>query len=74
MKDFVRYYDTWRAEDGTSSFHKPTPQGAPLYWYNLGDWAPAFGLPQDELVHTFFYWLCADITSKAAKVLARPEA
>lgn len=69
MKDFVRYYDTWRAEDGTSSFHKPTPQGAPLYWYNLGDWAPAFGLPQDELVHTFFYWLCADITSKAAKVL-----
>ncbi len=69
MKAFVRYYDTWRIEDGTSSFHKPTPQGAPLYWYNLGDWAPAFGLPKDELVHTFFYWLCADITAKTAKVL-----
>ena len=73
MKDFMRYYDTWRIEDGTSSFHKPTPQGAPLYWYNLGDWAPAFGLPQDELVHTFFYWLCADITAKTAKVLGHED-
>ena len=69
MKAFMRFYDTWRTEDGTSSFHKPTPFGTPLYWYNLGDWAPAFGLPKDELVHTFFYWLCADITAKTAKVL-----
>ena len=69
MKDFVAYYDTWTIEDGTTAFHMTTPSGAQFYWYNLGDWSPAYQLPKDELVHTFFHWYCADITSKVCKVL-----
>lgn len=69
MKDFVAYYDTWTIEDGTTAFHKATPAGDQFYWYNLGDWSPAYELPKDELVHTFFHWLCADLTSKTCKVL-----
>jgi alpha-L-rhamnosidase len=41
-------------------------------WYkylNLGEWVAPYELPSDELVHTYFLWYCADITSKAAAVL-----
>jgi len=69
MKDYLRYYDTWKLEDGTASVHKTTPAGEPFYWYNLGDWAPAFQNPQDELVHTFYYWYCSYLTAKTAEVL-----
>ena len=41
----------------------------PNYWFNLGDWCPPYGLPKDDLVHTFYLWQCADFTARAAHVL-----
>ena len=41
----------------------------PNKWLNLGDWAPAYKLPPDDLVHTFSLWRCSDFTSKTAHVL-----
>jgi alpha-L-rhamnosidase len=43
--------------------------GEPCYWLNLGDWVPPYGMPSDEIVHTFYLWLCANNTANAAKVL-----
>ena len=70
MKEQVRYMLTWLTPDGIM-FQKKTNVNstAPNYWFNLGDWCPPYGLPKDELVHTFYLWLCADYTAKAAKVL-----
>ena len=41
----------------------------PVYWMNLGDWCPPGKLPSDTLVHTFYYWRCADIAARTARVL-----
>lgn len=61
---------TWRTEDGTMLCKAQTLQTpAGDEWLQLGDWAPAYGLPSQELVHTFFLWLCADYTSRAAHAL-----
>jgi len=70
MKEQVRYMLTWLTKDGTM-FAKKTNVGSKdsNYWLNLGDWSPAFKLPSDELVHTFFLWRCADFTARAAKAL-----
>jgi alpha-L-rhamnosidase len=74
MKEKVRYMLTWLTKDGTmwmqkTNFHSDEPN----YWLNLGDWAPAFRIPAEELVHTFYLWRCADFTAKAANVLNRPD-
>ena len=62
----------WRTPEGTmlcQAHSLMTPNGDE--WLQLGDWAPAFGLPRQEVVHTFFLWQCADYTSRAARVLGR---
>jgi alpha-L-rhamnosidase len=70
MKEQVRYMLTWLTKDGTMYAQKTNIDSKePNYWLNLGDWSPAFKLPSDELVHTFFLWHCADFTAKAAKAL-----
>ena len=70
MKEQMRYMLTWLTPDGTmwekkTSLNTTTPN----YWLNLGDWAPPFGLPSEELVHTFYLWQCATVTAKAARAL-----
>ena len=42
-------------------------------WLRLGEWVAPFGLPANHLVHTYFLWRCADITSKAAAILGKNE-
>jgi len=69
MKDFVRFYRTWVQKDGTAWMKMTKPDGSECYWYNLGDWAPAYQVPEDALVHTFFLWLCERNTSLTAKAL-----
>lgn len=69
MKEYVRYLGTWEREDGTVFVQKTTPDGRPLLWYNLGDWVPPFGNPDESLVHSFFYWLCARNTALSAKAI-----
>jgi alpha-L-rhamnosidase len=44
-----------------------------LKWFNLGDWLAPGDLPPDEMVHTFYFWRCADITAQAAKVLGKTD-
>jgi len=70
MKEQVRYMLTWLTPDGIM-FQKKTNVNSTTsnYWFNLGDWCPPYGLPKDELVHTFYLWLCSDYTAKAARVL-----
>jgi len=68
MKGYIRYMLTWTDQDGIMFSQAPDPS-SPNRWLNLGDWAPASGLPPDNMVHTFFLWRCADFTSKTAHVL-----
>lgn len=69
MKGYVRYLGSWELPDGTVYVQKTGPDGKPFYWYNLGEWAPSFGLPENALVHTFYYWLCARNVACAARIL-----
>ena len=70
MKRQVEYMTTWLQPDGTMkqrlcSLGDPNPN----YWLCLGDWCPPYATPLEELVHTFFLWLCSDYTARAAEVL-----
>jgi alpha-L-rhamnosidase len=70
MKEQVRYMLTWLTKDGTMFSQRTNiNSNKPNYWLNLGDWAPAFQIPSEELVHTFYLWRCADFTARAAKAL-----
>ena len=70
MKGYIKYMLTWTNEDGIMFSQAPDSQ-KPNQWLNLGDWAPAKGLPPDDMVHTFYLWRCADFTSKTAKALGK---
>jgi alpha-L-rhamnosidase len=69
MKEQLRHMQQSITPEGIMFQQKTSPEGQPLYWLNLGDWSPAFGLPKDELVHTFYLWYCAELTARAARVL-----
>ncbi len=69
MKGYLKYLSTWTRPDGTIHAQRPTPDGRPFYWYNLGDWAPAFQVADDALVHTFYYWYCASDLVNAATAI-----
>ncbi len=70
MKRQTDHMLTWLTPDGTMLQQKQLPTGGePFYWFNLGDWNAPGELPAEELVHTFYLWMCADITSKAANVV-----
>ena len=73
MKEQLRHMQQSITPDGIMQQKKNSPDGQPLYWLNLGDWAPAFGLPKDELVHTFYLWYCAELTALAGNVLAASD-
>ena len=74
MKEYVRYMLAWLTKDGTMFSQKTNlNSNEPNRWLNLGDWAPAFRNPDDELVHTFYLWRCADYTARSAKALNRQD-
>lgn len=72
MTEQLRHMQQSITPEGTMFQQKGGPDGKPLYWLNLGDWSPAFGLPKDELVHTFYLWYCAELTARAAERLGAP--
>lgn len=75
MKKQLEYMKGWLTPDGTMLMNRGndnTPQ-QPMYWLNLGEWCAPFGLPSQELVHTFYLWLCADHTAKAAAALGHDD-
>lgn len=70
MKDQLRHMYTWLTPEGIMFQKKKNyPSGADCYWLNLGDWCPPKEYPRDELVHTFYCWLCTDYTARAAEAL-----
>jgi alpha-L-rhamnosidase len=71
MKGYVRYMKTWVDNDGIMFSQRANQSGNPLQWFNLGDWVPPGDLPPNDLVHTFYFWHCADITAKTARVLGK---
>ena len=81
MKGYLKYLKTWERPDGTILVAKTTPDGNPFYWYNLGDWLPPHiddsyagnSVPDESLVHTFIYWLCARNTALAAKATGNDD-
>jgi len=73
MKGYIRYMLSWTDEEGIMFSQVAGPDGKPNRWMNLGDWSQPFKLPPDNMVHTFYLWRCADITSRAASVLGHVE-
>lgn len=74
MKGYIRYMLKWTDKNGIMYSRAPDSAKANR-WLNLGDWAAPGKLPPDDLVHTFYLWRCADITSKTAAILGNlPEA
>lgn len=72
MKEQVRYMLSWLTNDGTMLSQKTNLNSdQPNYWLNLGDWVPAYQIPAEELVHTFYLWRCAELTARTAKILKR---
>lgn len=70
MRAQLRHMLTWLTPDSTMHQQKRNYEtGEVAYWLNLGDWVPPYGMPADEIVHTFYLWLCATNTAKAALVL-----
>lgn len=69
IKGYIRYMLTWTNEKGIMFSQALGPNGKPLRWLNLGDWVAPSELPPDNMVHTFYLWRCAEITSKTAQIL-----
>ena len=70
MRNQLRHMLTWLTPEGTMFQQKLNYEtGESCYWLNLGDWVPPYGMPADEKVHTFYLWLCAKNTARAALVL-----
>ena len=73
MKGYIRYMQGWVDEDGIMFSQRTSSNGKILKWFNLGEWvAPGKTVP-DNMVHTFYYWRCADLTAKTAKILNNQE-
>ena len=69
MKGYIRYMQTWVDQDGIMFSQRTGKDGKPLQWFNLGEWvAPGKTVP-DNMVHTFYFWRCADLTAKTARAL-----
>lgn len=73
MKEYIRYMQTWVNAEGIMYSQRTGKDGKVLQWFNLGDWVAPGNLPPEKMVHTFYFWRCADLTSRAAKALNRPE-
>lgn len=69
MKGYMKYMQTWVDTESIMYSQRLGNDGKPLRWFNLGEWAGVGSMPTDQLVHTFYYWLGADITAKTAQVL-----
>ena len=73
MKGQLRFMESWRTEDGIMNMQMPRDAEKAVYWMNLGEWCPAYGFPDDKLVHTYFLWKCAKYTANASLALGKTE-
>ncbi len=73
IKEYIKYMKQWVDDDGIMYSQRVGSDGEPLEWFNLGDWVAPDSLPSNKLVHTFYFWRCASVASKIAKVLDEKE-
>jgi alpha-L-rhamnosidase len=73
MKGYIRYMQKWVNKEDIMYSQATGKDGKPLKWMNLGDWCAPDSLPADEMVHTFYFWRCADITAKTAAILGKHD-
>ena len=73
MQKQLAFMESWRTEEGIMNMQMPRGAEKPQYWMNLGDWCPAYNLPEDRLVHTYFLWKCARFMACAASVLGKTD-
>ncbi|HLN73295.1 MAG TPA: family 78 glycoside hydrolase catalytic domain [Prolixibacteraceae bacterium] len=73
MKGYIRYMQKWVNKEGIMYSQATGKDGKPLKWMNLGDWCAPDSLPADEMVHTFYFWRCADITAQTAVILGKQD-
>ncbi len=73
MKGYIRYMQTWIDNDGIMFSKRTGNDGKVLKWFNLGEWITPGNLPPDEMVHTFYFWRCVDITAQTAKALGKTD-
>ena len=75
MTEQMRFMLSYVTEEGIMNCTKEVLNGVHRYdkYLRLGEWVAPYGLPENQLVHTYFLWNCADITAKTAAVLGKPE-
>ena len=75
MTEQMRFMMKYITEEGIMDCKNEIVNGDHRFdrWLRLGEWVAPHGLPANHLVHTYFLWRCADITSKAAGVLGKTE-
>lgn len=73
MQEYISYMQTWVDKDGIMYSQRNGLDGKPMEWFNLGDWVAPGALPPEEMVHTFYFWRCADFTAKAAKAMGKSD-
>ena len=75
MTEQMRFMVKYITEEGIMDCKNEIVNGDHRFdrWLRLGEWVAPHGLPANHLVHTYFLWRCADITSKTAAVLGKSE-
>jgi len=73
MKEYIRYMQSWIDDEGIMFSQRTGRDGNVLRWFNLGDWVAPGELPPDNMVHTFYFWRCADLTAKTATALGNKK-
>lgn len=73
MKGYIGYMQSWVDPDGIMFSQRAGKDGKPLQWFNLGEWSAPGEKAPDNMVHTFYFWRCADLAAHAAKALNKGE-
>ena len=73
MKGYVRYMQNWVDDEGVMFSQRTAKDGKPLKWFNLGEWVAPGETVSDAMVHTFYFWRCADLTARTAKILLHDQ-
>ena len=73
MTEQMRFMEKYITDEGIMDCKNEIVNGDHRFdrWLRLGEWVAPHGLPANHLVHTYFLWRCADVTSKAAGVLGK---
>ena len=75
MTEQMRFMEKYITDEGIMDCKNEIVNGDHRFdrWLRLGEWVAPYGLPANQLVHTYFLWHCADITAKAAAVLGKED-